>query len=179
LLLSLPRKRRTPSVQGEQPLHLFHVHFFDQGCVLLAHHDKHCPEFFEHEEHPSQLFHLHFFSQGLECVEHHGLQSPSADVGLGVVSGSVVALEQENACTSCRDVSGHSTIARVLRKPVHVATVDYGVPFDKLPPHRPSWTSRVRARCWALPPTTPSHVVIDTSDCVTSIVTVPVTVTVS
>jgi len=78
-------------VQGEQLLHLFHVHFFDQGCVLLAHHDKHCPEFFEHEEHPSQLFHLHFFSQGLECVEHHGLQSPGADVGLGVVSGSVVA----------------------------------------------------------------------------------------
>jgi len=98
-------------VQGEQPLHLFHVHFFDQGCVLLAHHDKHCPEFFEHEEHPSQLFHLHFFSQGLECVEHHGLQSPGADVGLGVVSGSVVAaLVGDGVCAVVDGGVGGSTV---------------------------------------------------------------------
>lgn len=86
----VPRKRRMPSVQGEQPLHLFQLHFLDQGCVLPAHHDKHCPEFSEHDEHPLQLFHLHFFPQGLECIEHHGLQSPGAKVGLGVVGGSVV-----------------------------------------------------------------------------------------
>jgi len=84
------RKRRTPPVQIGQPLHFSHKHFFDQFCVLSAHHDLHCSDVTEHAEHPLQLSHLHFLDQILGLGAHHGLQTPGVGLGVGASVGGGV-----------------------------------------------------------------------------------------